>query len=377
MRPNTLQVQRGIARRRMLRVALAVLGTALVLSFIVSAAPLRPADGSPTVAKVRVWGQQSSRPATAKAASEAAVSRLTRSDSSAPRALRSQSSTSSGRGLVPLPAPLVDIDPAGDTLGTGEVQIDIVEVATDTDHNSLFIDMIFNTLVSAPDSGLPDAVTGFVDIDADQNPSTGTSFVPAWGLGADFSVDLFTYSSVFEDAFLIDQNTGASVGTVPVTFFGDGLLIKVPLELLNDDGFVDVGVEVGTLTEATDIAPNQGSLASDDTVLRLKNDRFFTIIDWVDFEGNSGPGRVVPFRSDDSGMFYFFRSTNWELLIKVLRSCGATGNNHFWVFAAATTDVEYDLTVYDLFTGDFVVYENPLGVASPAITDTQAFATCP
>ena len=52
-------------------------------------------------------------------------------------------------------------------------------------------------------------------------------------------------------------------------------------------------------------------------------------------------------------------------------------NGRFWVFAAATTDVEYALTVTDTLTGRTARYENPLGRRSPAFTDTEAFATCP
>jgi hypothetical protein len=39
--------------------------------------------------------------------------------------------------------------------------------------------------------------------------------------------------------------------------------------------------------------------------------------------------------------------------------------------------VEYTLTVTDSATGCSVAYENPLGVISPAIVDTTAFADCP
>lgn len=77
----------------------------------------------------------------------------------------------------------------------------------------------------------------------------------------------------------------------------------------------------------------------------------------------------------DSGLFWFFSASNWELLVKVLDGCSLNG--HFWVFSAATTNVEYTLRVTDTRTGEVKVYLNPLGVAADAITDTGAFATCP
>ena len=87
------------------------------------------------------------------------------------------------------------------------------------------------------------------------------------------------------------------------------------------------------------------------------------------------PGRVVPFGSDDSGLFYFFNPDNWELLVKVLDGCGVNG--HWWVFFAATTNVEFELRVTDTSTGEVVPYANPLGHRADAVTDTAAFATCP
>ena len=63
------------------------------------------------------------------------------------------------------------------------------------------------------------------------------------------------------------------------------------------------------------------------------------------------------------------------MLVKVLNACGL--NQHYWVFSAATTNVEYTLTVTDTQTGDKKTYFNPLGTAAPAVTDTSAFATCP
>ncbi|MEM7351642.1 MAG: hypothetical protein AAF657_12675, partial [Acidobacteriota bacterium] len=103
--------------------------------------------------------------------------------------------------------------------------------------------------------------------------------------------------------------------------------------------------------------------------------RFEVDIEWEDFSGTVGSGKVVPFGSADSGLFWFFSAANWEVLVKVLDGCGI--NDHFWVFAAATTDVKYTLRVRDRQTGLVKEYTNPLGVASDAITDTSAFASCP
>ena len=106
-----------------------------------------------------------------------------------------------------------------------------------------------------------------------------------------------------------------------------------------------------------------------------ENGRFRVEAEWRDFDDNEGPGRSVDgVPSDSSALFYFFGENNWEVLFKVLDAC--TFNDHFWFFAAATTNVEYTLRVTDTMTGAEVTYGNPLGIASPAITDTAAFP-CP
>ena len=119
----------------------------------------------------------------------------------------------------------------------------------------------------------------------------------------------------------------------------------------------------------------------DSNTFCLVDGRFQVDVDYKDFVGGEGSAIVArlngstDIQSSDSGLFYFFDPDNWELLVKVLDACAI--NNHFWVFSAATTNVEYTLRVTDTETGSVQCYENPLGTAAPAITDTEAFATCP
>ena len=122
---------------------------------------------------------------------------------------------------------------------------------------------------------------------------------------------------------------------------------------------------------ADDREPREECLAGPSN-LCLNQSRFRVEVAWENQGGERGAGEVVPFGSDDSGLFWFFEDTNWEMLIKVLDGCPANG--HFWVFAAATTDVAYTLTVTDTVTGLSKAYLNPLGTAAPAITDTGFFA---
>ena len=119
--------------------------------------------------------------------------------------------------------------------------------------------------------------------------------------------------------------------------------------------------------------PGQACVAGPNT-LCLNDNRFKVEITWSDFGGNTDPATDAGLVSPDSGLYYFFSPDNWEVLVKVLDGCGI--NDRFWVFAAATTNVEYTLEVTDTWTDVARTYVNPLGVAAPAITDTSAFATC-
>ncbi len=105
--------------------------------------------------------------------------------------------------------------------------------------------------------------------------------------------------------------------------------------------------------------------------LCLNDGRFRVEVEWQDFAGAGGPG-TAQLGDDDSGFFFF---GDEQLSVDVLKRCPV--NNHFWVFAAATTNVEFELTVTDTQTGVAKVYDNPLGTPFQPIQDLQAFATCP
>ncbi|MEM7349295.1 MAG: hypothetical protein AAF657_00720 [Acidobacteriota bacterium] len=122
------------------------------------------------------------------------------------------------------------------------------------------------------------------------------------------------------------------------------------------------------------IDPGGSSCVSGGETLCLGEGRFEVTVDWRDFAGNVGGAQVVPASSIDSGLFWFFDADNWEMLVKVLDGCSLNGN--FWVFAAATTNVEFTLTVRDTLTSQVSVYVNELGVSAPAITDVEALPVC-
>lgn len=121
--------------------------------------------------------------------------------------------------------------------------------------------------------------------------------------------------------------------------------------------------------------PGGETCVSSATTLCLGGGRFRAEVTWEDFAGKTGAGTVVPTDSPGSGLFWFFDPASWELMIKVIDGCAVNGRH--WVFAAATTNVHYVLTVTDTTTGRSRRYENSSGVVSPAITDTGTFSDCP
>lgn len=108
----------------------------------------------------------------------------------------------------------------------------------------------------------------------------------------------------------------------------------------------------------------------------LANDRFKVRTFWRTNLGTRNSALVTPFDSDNSGLFYFFNPNNTEMLLKVLNAC-SLNPPRYWVFSAATTNVEFTLTVTDTQSQQVRTYFNPLGNPAQPIQDTSAFATCP
>lgn len=118
-----------------------------------------------------------------------------------------------------------------------------------------------------------------------------------------------------------------------------------------------------------------GSCVPSDRRLCLRGGRFAVEAEWRDFAGHTGRAGVAEAATADSGLLYFFSPGNWELQVKVLDGCRV--NDHYWVFAAGTTNVAFTLRVTDLETDESAVYDNPLGRIALTVADTTAFSGCP
>jgi len=111
-----------------------------------------------------------------------------------------------------------------------------------------------------------------------------------------------------------------------------------------------------------------GPCELDSVTLCLGQGRFSVRVLW-DTQAASGNGRTLPLTSN-TGAFWFFDSTNLELVVKVLD--GRSINGHFWVFYGSLTNVEFTLTVTDTQTGAVRTYTNPQGTLA-SVADTSAF----
>jgi hypothetical protein len=111
----------------------------------------------------------------------------------------------------------------------------------------------------------------------------------------------------------------------------------------------------------------------DETTLCLNRGRFAVETSWFTQDGGSGLGRAHQL-TEDTGYFWFFNPANVETVVKVLDACSFS--DRFWVFAAGLTNVEVEMTVRDVETGERQIYRNPQGIPFRPVQDTAAFASC-
>ena len=155
-------------------------------------------------------------------------------------------------------------DPIGDTYGPGPVQIDISSYSVTYTASLLNVFVGFAAPIASPSSMQPNSVTGYLDLDTDQNANTGTTpFVQLFGqsptpsLGDEFLVDFGSEANHPGTIDVIDTSSFTAVGTIPISYRTDNFNFSVPLSLLgNSNGLLNYAILVGTTTDPTDQAPN-------------------------------------------------------------------------------------------------------------------------
>jgi len=164
------------------------------------------------------------------------------------------------------------VDAAGDTFGidTTIPQADLAGLFASQGEKALTVVISFNTVIAPSNDTSALAVGGYLDIDADQNSSTGFQaasdyFRPASdagssGLGDEYLVYLFQNPN---GSFTV-WDVNDSLGTVMPTYDAHSITFAIPYALIgNDDGNVNLAAVVG-LIEPTDIGPSNGHMTLGD-----------------------------------------------------------------------------------------------------------------
>jgi bacillolysin len=129
-----------------------------------------------------------------------------------------------------------------------------------------------------------------------------------------------------------------------------------------------------SIVESEDLAAATAACTENASTLCLSNGRFKVQASWRTSDGRSGNGNGVRL-STDTGYFWFFTSSNVELVVKVLNACSFS--DHYWTFAGGLTSVQVTMTVTDTQTGATKTYTNPLNRPFQPIQDAAAFSSCP
>ncbi len=218
-------------------------------------------------------------------------------------------------------------------------------------------------------------------------------FIQSVQEGGTFDGMIFLYAGSFNPASPLtnlvavndDDDDAFGIGTSRIpsrafTFTNDYFLVTAGY---NTD---DIGTFTNTITcnQATRVLVGYGDFGDDQAsdydgrYAQLLNGRFEVSVTGFNFSAVPFVGKTAPLASNDSAVFYFFQPANFELLIKVVDACGF--NDRFWVFYAATTNVEFTVKVTDTFLqgpNNFIEYDNPLGTQlATSVADSDAFDTC-
>jgi PKD repeat protein len=113
---------------------------------------------------------------------------------------------------------------------------------------------------------------------------------------------------------------------------------------------------------------------TDPYTLLLDNGRFAIQAAWSSAAQQSSGYGTATALTTDTGYFWFFTSSNTEVVIKALDACSFDG--HFWIFGSGLTNLGVVLTVTDTQSGTTMQYTSTDGSAFQPIQDFVSFSAC-
>ncbi len=177
--------------------------------------------------------------------------------------------------VLPIQVGFPFTDPAADTVtpapNNAPKAIDVLGLTGTYTATDLTMVIRFAGAVQGADANAANSATGWIEIDADEDATTGfPAFINYFGgnssLGIDYFIDLFTANAGQMYAYfgLVDDNTGFLSDSVliPAVFSGDSLKLVLPMSATSGDGKFKFAVLVGTTDRPTDLVPSLGSLAA-------------------------------------------------------------------------------------------------------------------
>ena len=159
-------------------------------------------------------------------------------------------------------------DPTGDTFGGSPSPWDVTALTLERGADGIDALLDFSRDVVAPMNNDTSAVIAFLDLDLDQQPSTGAGSTVdefrsdgrSTGLGVDATVN---FNDLADDGTVaVVDAQGRTLGRVKPTFEGRRIRVHLPSSVLaNDDGFLNAAAIVGRRSRPSDIVPNDGHLS--------------------------------------------------------------------------------------------------------------------
>ena len=183
--------------------------------------------------------------------------------------------------LAHQPLRTVVVDPDGDAGGDPVVDVNRIDAVSDED--TVTIRLFFSEDTFVPE------VVGYIHLDVDQDPSTGSSPEARAGrsgqdIGFDFFLSLFSLPTT--GLVQVRAANGNLITEVGARYIGQSVEVVVPLSALgNDDGDMDVSMALGNLSGPTDWAPDVG------------HGTLGALVPWVCFDRTAGI--VAPGASQD------------------------------------------------------------------------------